>query len=147
MRLRLEYEISSLSDLLIRSHLFLVKRCVDHVRGWADVELWERRRLMMTSPSLPLTVSSSTFISTSPTAVDWVPSKLHWICFDAFLSQIYQFISQYYIYNKIFILNNKKNWLNKNKMFHRIHFEILSFQMVYNLWWLLKHVIGEKARK
>ncbi len=28
-----------------------------------------------------------------------------------------------------------------------MNFEILSFQMVYNLWWLLKHVMGEKGNE
>ncbi len=31
-------------------------------------------------------------------------------------------------------------------VFHRMNFEILSFQMVYNLWWLLKTCDGEKGK-
>ncbi len=27
---------------------------------------------------------------------------------------------------------------------HRMNFEVLSFQMIYNLWWLLKDLIRKK---
>ncbi len=31
-----------------------------------------------------------------------------------------------------------------SKWFSQDDFEVLSFQMLYNLWWLLKYLIGKK---